>query len=107
MIITVHDDVLIGSMPEVCGPRYMEAAVDFARRLQTAYADTLKMKFPQCDTTVQVEVKLFGGFSTGLGVDVNGVPGEVVNEPESLASLLAQVRALTFKTWLSPMASLP
>jgi len=99
--ISVHDDVLIGGMPEGYLTRSIEAAVDFGRALKTAYEEALKMKFPWHEADVQIEVKLFGGFGTGLAVDVSGYPGEVTNEPEIVQDLLVSVREMAFKTWLA------
>jgi len=99
--ISVHDDVLVGGMPEGHLTRSIEAAVDFGRALKKAYEETLKMKFPGYEASVQVEVKLFGGFGSGLAVDVSGYPGEVTDEPEIVQDLLASVREMTLKAWLA------
>ena len=101
MRISVCDDVLIGSMPEGHLTRSIEAAVDFGRTLKKAYEETLKMKFPEHLASVQIEVKLFGGFGSGLIVDVSGYPGEVLNEPEIVQGMLERVREMTFKDWLA------
>lgn len=101
MRISVHDDVLIGSMPEGRLSRSIDAAVDFGRMLKTAYEEALNMKFPEHEADVQVEVKLYGGFGPGFEVDVSGYPGEVTNEPEVVHGLLAGVREMTFKAWLA------
>jgi len=101
--ISVHDDVLIGSMPEGHLSRNIEAAVDFGRALKTAYEDTLEMKYPGYVVSVQVEVKLFGGFGSGLVVEVSGYPGEVLNEPEIIQGMLERVREMTLKAWMARM----
>jgi len=101
MRISVHDDVLIGGMPEGHLTRSIEAAVDFGRALKKAYEDTLAMKYPGHEASVQVEIKLFGGFGTGMSVDVSGYPGEVTNEPEVIEDLLVRVREMTFNAWLA------
>ncbi|HQP30197.1 MAG TPA: hypothetical protein PLB81_02645 [Deltaproteobacteria bacterium] len=101
MRISVHDDVLIGGMPEGHLARSIEAAVGFGRALKTAYEEALKLKFPDHEADVQVEVKLYGGFGSGFEVDVSGHPGEVTDEPEIVRDLLAGVREMTFRAWLA------
>ena len=101
MTITVHDDVLIGGMPEGRLTSSIEAAVDFGRALKKAYEDMLKMKYSDHAASVEVEVKLFGGFGSGLAVDVAGYPGEVLHDPEIIQSMLESVREMTYKAWLA------
>lgn len=102
MWIDVHDEVLLGSLPESCGPRYMEAAVEFARLLRTAYQDTLKAKYPEALVSVHVSAQMLRGFEGGLRVEMECVPGVGMDEPEIVEGLLLEVRDLAWRRWLDP-----
>ena len=100
MQITVHDEILTGNLPNMHGHTYVEAGIQLAQQLTTAYEDYLHVKYPDALVNVKIEVKMLGGFTRGLEVDIESVPGSLGNDAEILYAFLESVRERTCQAWL-------